>query len=116
MFQTRMGALARPKARHIANVCRLNNSARYGLHHNRNNPMQAICKPLVNLARKPAPMTAPSANQCQTLRLASAVQHKLVAQAQKKTLNESMVIRMEPTAKSGRMAATSRHHRAVRSS
>ncbi len=39
-----------------------------------------------------------------------------MASAQKKTLSESIVIRMEPTAVSGMAAAISRHHSAVRSS
>ena len=70
----------------------------------------------VNYAGSEAPDAQNKLNQRQTAGRAIAVQNMFAAQAQKKTLNESMVIRIEPTAKSGMIAANARHHRAVRSS
>ena len=78
--------------------------------------MQPSCTPFVNLARKPAPMTSPSQNQSLILSRCNAFQKITSASAQKKTLNESIVIKMEPTAIIGITDATSRHHSATRSS
>ena len=78
--------------------------------------MQTNCTPLVNLARKPAPMVSPSQNQSQVRFVCRMRQKTITASAHSGTLNESIVIRMEPTAKSGMMMATARHHNATRSS
>ena len=78
--------------------------------------MQPSCTPFVNLARKPAPMASPSQNQSQRLSRCNAFQKITSASAQKKTLNESIVIRIEPTAIIGMTDASSRHHNATRSS
>ena len=78
--------------------------------------MQPSCTPFVNLARKPAPMASPRQNQSEVLSRLIAFQKISTASAQKKTLNESIVIRMEPTAIIGMTEASTTHQSATRSS
>ena len=71
----------------------------------------------VNLARKPAPMASPSHIRSHRLVALQRLPEDHQRQRPEKTLNESIVIRMEPTAISnGITDATNRHHSATRSS
>src|SRR6266705_5102476 len=116
MFHQRIGRMHRPNPAPSTSIFGLNSNFLCSLDHNRKNPMQPSCTPFVNLARKPAPMASPSQNQSEVLSRPIAFQKISTASVQKKTLKESIVIRMEPTAIIGMTEATSRHHNATRSS
>ena len=104
------------KTAHIEIVSPLKRKRRCGFDQQRNRAMHISCTPLVNLARKPRPMRQPSASQCQDFPDSSAVQKTFIAQAQKKMLSGSMVIKTDSAAKSGINVTSARHHSAVRRS
>src|SRR6185436_10103406 len=115
MFQMTIGRIDTTNATHINIDCRLNNSERCGFDQHRKRAMQASCRPLVNLARNPKPIISPSPIQCHVWRVSSAIQKTTVAQAHAKTLNESIVIRIDPTASIGINNATNNDNHALRS-
>jgi len=78
--------------------------------------MQMICTPLVNLARKPAPMANPIQNQTSVPPFWSARQKSSAVRTQKKTLSGSIVIRIAPAAYMGMTRAKISDQRATRSS
>jgi hypothetical protein len=110
------GVNARSNAVPTTHMFRLTKSGRCFLDQSRNTAMQVICRPFVNLARNPIPIASPRPNQSSDVPRCKISQHIIAANAQKKTLSASIVIRIDPTASIGITVAISRHHSATRSS
>jgi DNA primase len=110
------GVIARRNAAPTTHMFRLARSGRGFLDQSRNTAIQAICMPFVNLARNPMPMASPRTNHSSDVPRCKISQPHIAANAQKKTLSVSIVMRIDPTASMGITVAISRHQSAMRSS
>src|SRR5437868_430270 len=104
------------KATHIRTLWRLKKYLRCGPDQSRKSAKETSCTPLVNLARKPRPITTPRAIHCQVRPEWIAVQNRLMPQAQDRMLIGSMVMMIASAAKRGIIVTRTKHHSAVRSS